>query len=247
MSHHRVEVQGLSFTYPDGTRGLEGVDFLITHGESVALVGSNGAGKSTLLLLLTGCLWPTAGEVRIGDVPVVPSTLAAIRRSVGVVFQHADDQLFMPTVLEDVAFGPLNQGFPAEEARAAALRALESVGGAHLADRPPYRLSSGEKRTVTIAAVLACAPDVLVMDEPSTDLDPAHRRRLIELLQGFTHTKLIATHDLDLALDLCDRAIVLRDGTITADGPAADLLRDEALLTANGLELPLRLQPAPSR
>ncbi len=245
MSHHLVEARGLSFAYPGGAEVLRDVSFLITHGESVGLVGPNGAGKSTLMMLLSGVLWPTAGEARVGDVAVTKGTLATVRRSVGVVFQHADDQLFMPTVLEDVAFGPLNQGQSPAEARATALRALESVDALELQDRPPYRLSFGEKRAVAIAAVLACSPDVLIMDEPSSDLDPAHRRKLIELLCGFTHTKLVTTHDLDLALDVCDRIIVLREGTVAADGPAAELLRDEALLAANGLELPLRLQDAP--
>jgi cobalt/nickel transport system ATP-binding protein len=245
MSHHRVEIRDLSFGYPGGPEVLRDISFLITHGQSVALVGPNGAGKSTLLLLLTGFLWPIKGEVRIGDLPVAKGTLATVRRSVGVVLQHADDQLFMPTVLEDVAFGPLNQGLPPDEAEALALRTLESVDALRLRDRPPYRLSYGEKRAAAIAAVLACSPDVLVMDEPSSDLDPSHRRKLIELLRGFTHTKLIATHDLDMALDICDRIIVLKDGMITADGPAGELLRDKALLEANDLELPLRLQGAP--
>jgi cobalt/nickel transport system ATP-binding protein len=245
MSHHRVEVRDVSFGYPDSPDVLRGVSFLITHGESVGIVGPNGAGKSTLLMVLTGCLWPTAGEVRIGDLPVTRKTLATVRRSVGVVLQQADDQLFMPTVLEDVAFGPLNQGLPPEEARAVAERALESVKASHLSQRPPYRLSFGEKRTAAIAAVLACSPDVLVMDEPSSDLDPTRRRTLIEQLKSFSHTKLIVTHDLDLALDVCDRIIVLKEGVISADGPAAELLRDEALLNANELELPLRLQAEP--
>lgn len=174
MSHHRVELADVCFAYPDGTRVLKGVTFLLTHGESVALVGPNGAGKSTLLQMLCGCLLPQSGTVRIGDTPLGPDTRQSVRRTVGMVFQHADDQLFMPTVLEDVAFGPLNQGIPPSEARAVARAALESVEGSDLADRPPYRLSYGEKRIAAIAAVLACSPDVLVMDEPTSDLDPFH-------------------------------------------------------------------------
>lgn len=247
MSHHRVEVRELSFTYPGAGEALREVTFLITHGESVALVGPNGAGKSTLLLLLTGFLEATRGEVRIGETPVTRATLPTVRRSLGVVLQHADDQLFMPTVLEDVAFGPLNQGLPPKEAEAAALRALEAVSAVHLKDRPPYRLSYGEKRVAAIAAVLACSPDVLIMDEPSSDLDPSNRRTLMGLLEGFTHTKIIATHDLDLALEVCDRVLLLRDGALAADGPADEILRDETLLEENGLELPLRLQGPPPR
>jgi len=245
VSHHRVEMRDLEFAYPDGTKVLQGVTALVTHGESVAVVGANGAGKSTLLLLLSGCLLPTAGEIRIGDGPLSAGTVATIRRSVGMVFQHADDQLFMPTVLEDAAFGPLNQGLPAAEVRAAALRSLEAVDGAHLKDRPPYRLSYGEKRIAAIGAVLACSPDVLLMDEPSADLDPVHRRKLIGLLGTFAHTKIIATHDLDLALDVCGRTVVLHDGRVAADGPTATLLADRGLLAANGLDLPLRLQGCP--
>lgn len=242
MSHHLVEARSLSFAYPGGPEILRQINFRITHGESVALVGPNGAGKSTLLMLLSGFLWPTDGEARIGDMAVAKGTLPTIRRSVGVVFQNADDQLFMPTALEDVAFGPLNLGLSPEEAREVALAALEDVAAVDLKDRPPYRLSFGEKRAVAIAAVLACSPDVLIMDEPSSDLDPLHRRKLIELLRGFEHTKLITTHDLDFALDLCDRVMILNDGVLAADGSAEAILRDRALLEANDLELPLRLQ-----
>ncbi|MCG2660742.1 MAG: energy-coupling factor ABC transporter ATP-binding protein, partial [Kiritimatiellae bacterium] len=198
MSHHLVEVRDLHFAYPDGTDALKGVSFRITHGESVALVGANGAGKSTLLLHLNGYLTPTRGEVRIGDVPLTRETVVSARHAIGMVFQDPDDQLFMPTVFEDVAFGPLNAGLPATEVEQHVVSALERVGMAHLRDRPPYKLSAGEKRAVAIATVLAMSPDVLVMDEPSSHLDPRGRRRLIELLKSFKHTKIIATHDLEL-------------------------------------------------
>ncbi|MFH1969234.1 MAG: ABC transporter ATP-binding protein [Verrucomicrobiota bacterium] len=242
MSHHLVEVRDLHFAYPDGTDALRGVSFRITHGESVALVGANGAGKSTLLLHLNGYLTPTRGEVRIGETPLVRETVAAVRRAVGMVFQDPDDQLFMPTVFEDVAFGPLNAGLPPDEIEHRVVSALERVGMTHLRDRPPYRLSAGEKRAVAIATVLAMSPDVLVMDEPSSHLDPRGRRRLIELLKSFKHTKIIATHDLELVVELCSRVIVLDDGRVVAEGQTVELLNDEALMLAHGLERPHSLR-----
>jgi cobalt/nickel transport system ATP-binding protein len=245
MSHHIVEVQDLSYTYPDGHPALQGLSFRVTHGESVGIVGANGAGKSTLLLHLIGILFPQRGTVRVGDYPVTVKTLAHIRQHVGMVFQDSDDQLFMPTVYEDVAFGPLNQGLPDEEVQRRVHDALETVGALHLKDRPPYKLSGGEKRAVTIASVLSMAPDILVMDEPSSALDPLARRRLIQLLSTFTHTKIIATHDLDLVMDLCERTIVLGKGRIIADGPTSQIFNSEAILTEGHLEKPLRLQACP--
>lgn len=245
MSHHLVIAQDLHFTYPDGTAGLTGVSFRITHGESVALVGANGAGKSTLLMHLNGCLLPTQGTVQVGDLPVTKKTCAAIRRSVGMVFQDSDDQLFMPTVFEDVAFGPMNLGLSPEEVQPVVLQVLDRVAALHLKDRPPYKLSVGEKRRVAIAAVLAMSPDILVMDEPSSSLDPRTRRELIALLHTFEHTKIIATHDLDLAMELCPRTIVLSDGTVLADGPTGDIFTDEALLAKSRLEKPLSMQNCP--
>jgi len=245
MSHHIVEVADLRYTYPDGTPALRGLSFRIVHGESVALVGSNGAGKSTLLLHLNGCLAPAAGTVRIGDFPLTSKTLPHVRRTVGMVFQDPDDQLFMPLVHDDVAFGPLNLGLSPEDVKATVERALATVGASHLRDRPSYRLSAGEKRSVAIASVLAMSPSILVMDEPTSSLDPRARRQLIQLLAGFDHTKIIATHDLDMALDLCSRTIVLKDGGIAADGPTGEILEDEGLLQASNLEKPLRLQGCP--
>lgn len=242
MSHHRIEVDDLGFAYPDGTEALRGVTFHIGHGESVAIVGANGAGKSTLLMHLTGLLSPARGTVRIGDALVTRETLADVRKSVGMVFQDADDQLFMPTVHDDVAFGPVNLGLSAEEVDARVGDALGRVGATHLADRPPYRLSGGEKRSVAIATVLAMCPSALVLDEPSSNLDPRARRRLIGLLAGFEHTKLIATHDLDLVLDLCERTIVLCEGTVIADGPTREIFRDDALLERSGLERPASMR-----
>lgn len=242
MSHHIVQARALSYAYPDGQQALQNLNFCIHHGESVGVIGSNGAGKSTLLLHLNGVLKPTAGEVRIGDFPVCKATLTQVRRSVGLVFQEPDDQLFMPTVYDDVAFGPINMGLPADAVNAQVAQALATVGAGHLAQRPPYRLSGGEKRSVAIAAVLAMSPSILVMDEPSAGLDPAARRRLINLLKGFNHTRIIATHDLDLVLDLCSRVLVMRDGSIEADGSPQAIFADAELLERCHLELPLSLQ-----
>jgi len=242
MSHHIVEVRDLHYAYPDGTVALRGVSFRVLHGGAVAVVGPNGAGKSTMLMHLNGFLMPVRGEVLVGETPLTRSTAAAIRRTVGMVFQDPDDQLFMPTVFEDVAFGPVQSGLPPEEVERRALAALERVGMAGLRDRPPYRLSAGEKRAVTIATVLAMEPAVLVMDEPSSNLDPRGRRRLIELLRSFEHTRIIATHDLELVVELCSRVILLDGGRVAADGPALEILNDEKLMLAHGLERPHSLR-----
>ena len=244
MSHHLVEMRHVTFTYPDGTAALQDVSFRITHGESVALICENGAGKSTLLLHLNGFLTPMSGSVRVGDLPVMKSTLPAIRRSIGMIFQHPDDQLFMPTVQDDVAFGPLNLGLPPEEVEARVANALTLVGMAHVAKKPPYRLSEGQKRSVAIATVLALEPNMLIMDEPSSNLDPKSRRNLINLLRTFTHTKIIATHDLEMALDVCERTMIMHQGRIAADGKTFDLLQNDALLEASHLERPARLAHA---
>jgi cobalt/nickel transport system ATP-binding protein len=245
MSHHIVEVHDLRHAYPDGTEALRGVSFRIHHGESVAVVGANGAGKSTLLLHLNGYLAPTGGGVRIGDTPVVRTTLAEVRRTVGMVFQDPDDQLFMPTVFDDVAFGPQNLGLPPDEVERRVADALERVGVAHLRDKPPYRLSGGEKRRAAIATVLSMSPDILVLDEPTTGLDPYARRQLMGLLREFHHTKIVTSHDLDMVMELCDRTIVLREGRVAADGPTREIFQNDELLAACRLERPLSLQGCP--
>jgi cobalt/nickel transport system ATP-binding protein len=242
MSHHIVAVQDLQYAYPDGTPALQGVSFRIVHGESVGLVGANGAGKSTLLLHLNGCLFPAGGTVQIGDGPLTRQNVNDVRRRVGMVFQDPDDQLFMPCVFDDVAFGPLNLGLPREVVEARVRDALRQVGAGHLATRPPYRISGGEKRSAAIATVLSMSPDILVMDEPSSGLDPLSRRELIEILKTFQHTKIIATHDLDLVMDVCERTIVISGGRVAADGPTETIFRNETLLHANHLEKPLRMQ-----
>lgn len=245
MSHHITEVKNLHYIYPDGREAINGVSFRIVHGESVGIVGANGAGKTTLLMLLIGAIFPYKGEVTVGEVPVVKKTLPLIRQKMGMLFQNPDDQLFMTTVYDDVAFGPRNYKLDEREVEKRVSRALETVGIEHLRNRAPYKLSGGEKRAAAIATVLSMAPDIMVLDEPSSALDPRSRRRLINLLKGFSHTKIIATHDLDLVLELCDRTIVLKDGKVISDGTTAGILTNVELLEQSGLEVPLCLQNCP--
>jgi cobalt/nickel transport system ATP-binding protein len=242
MSHHIVEVKDLCFTYPDATEALNGITFRILHGESVGLAGANGMGKTTLLLTLNGHLMPTRGEISIGEITLKKEIRQEIRKKVGFVFQRTDDQLFMPTVYEDVAFGPINLGLSEEKVKERVTEALSMVGCLHLSNRPPHRLSEGQKRSVAIATVMAMNPDILVMDEPASNLDPKSRRQLIHLLKGFEHTKIIASHDLDLILDVCERCIIIKDGKVVADGPSEEILLNERLLEENSLELPLSRQ-----
>ena len=230
MSHHYIRFSDVKYRYPGGYEALRGVSFLATHGEKVAVLGLNGAGKSTLLLHCNGLLLPTSGEVNVGDIPVGKKTLPLIRQTVGMVFQNPDDQLFMPTVEEDVAFGPMNMRLPKEEVDRRVRVALETVGAESLRKRAPFRLSGGQKRAVAIATVLAMEPSILVMDEPSSDLDLRAREDLISLLKRFDHTCLIATHDLELAREVCGRAILIEDGRVAADGTVeemAEKLRSE--------------------
>lgn len=238
MSAPQIAVHNLTYAYPDGTPALRGVSLQVAAGENVALAGANGAGKSTLLQQLNGVLMPSAGTVSIGGSAVSHTTLPQIRRMVGTVFQDADDQLFMPTVFDDIAFGPLNMGLVPDEVRARAQHTMERLGIAHLAHRPPHRLSGGEKRRVAIATVLVMSPAILVLDEPSAGLDPRGRRQLIQLLRTLPQTMIIATHDLEMALELAPRTICLNAGEVAADGETASLLRDAALMEACSLEIP---------
>lgn len=242
MSAPAIEVENLHYRYPDGTEALQHIAFRVEPGEAVGLVGANGAGKSTLLLQLNGALYPSEGRVRILGESLTPKTAKQLRRRIGLVFQDPDDQLFMPVVEEDVAFGPLHSGCPSDEVERRVTEALQQVGMEHRRKRPPYRLSAGEKRAVAIATALAMAPDVLVMDEPSTNLDPRSRRRLINWLRAFSKTRLVATHDLELVVEVCPRVMVLSAGRIVADGPTREILNDEALMVAHGLERPHILQ-----
>ena len=238
-----IDLTQVGFAYKENIPVLQDFSLSIEEGASVGLVGANGAGKSTLMKLLVGLLKPTSGQVRICGLDVEKKNLAEIRRRIGYVFQDADNQLFMSTVYEDIAFGPLNYGLPKEEVERKVLAAMEQTGTAHLKDQPVYQMSGGEKRLVSIATILAMEPDCILMDEPEAALDPRNRRRLIELLKTLKPAKLIASHDLDLILDTCDRVILMSHGRIVADGPAQEILRDEKLLVEHDLELPLRLQP----
>lgn len=245
MSHHKVEVKSLSFLYPDGHEAIKDISFTIYHGESVGIIGANGSGKSTLLLLIMGILFPDRGEVKVGDVAVTKKTLAMIRQRLGMVFQDSDDQLFMTTVYDDVAFGPRNYNLSEAEVKLRVDEALEMVGIPHLANRAPFKLSGGEKRAAAIASVLSMKPDVLIMDEPTSGLDPKSRRRLINILKGFRHTKIITSHDLDMVLETCDQIIVIKDGEVAASGTTLEILTNEDLLKQCGLEFPLSMQKCP--
>ncbi len=232
-----VELRGVRFAYPDGRVALDGVDLTVGPGERVAVLGPNGAGKTTLALHLNGILAPAEGNVAIGGTAVARPNLAEIRRQVGIVFQDPDDQLFMPRVRDDVAFGPANSGLTGAALEARVAAALAAVGMAHVADRQPHHLSLGEKRRVALATVLSMDPSVLVLDEPTANLDPQARRELAAVLRSLSLTTLIVTHDLLYALELCPRAILL-DRVVVADRPTAELLVDEDLLAAHRLELP---------
>ncbi len=238
-----VHVQGLVYSYPDGSPALRGVDLDITAGERVAVLGPNGAGKTTLILHLNGILLPQAGEVAIGGMPVTKANFKEIRRRVGIVFQDPDDQLFMPTVRDDVAFGPANLGLPGEAVDARVQAALDAVGMDGSGGRPPHHLSFGQRRRVALATVLAMDPQILVLDEPTSNLDPAARRDLADILVTLPVTAVIVTHDLPYALELCPRSVIINDGVIVADGPTRDVLGDAELMAANRLELPFGFDP----
>ncbi|MFS0901136.1 energy-coupling factor ABC transporter ATP-binding protein [Mycolicibacterium litorale] len=233
-----VRVDGLRHVYPDGHVALAGVDLTIGAGERVAVLGPNGAGKTTLMLHLNGVLRATEGSVHIGGTPVHRTTLGDIRRRVGLVFQDPDDQLFMPTVAQDVAFGPANFGVRGDELRARVRRALATVSLTDEADRSPTHLSAGQRRRAALATVLACEPEILVLDEPSANLDPVARRELAETLRAVDATTIVVTHDLPYAAQLCERAVIVDAGLVVADGPIGELLADGDLLAAHRLELP---------
>ena len=244
MSTPVVELRDLRHTYPDGHAALRGVDLHVHPGERVALLGPNGAGKTTLVLHLNGILRPDSGQVTISGLPVADDSLLEVRRRVGIVFQDPEDQLFMPTVAQDVAFGPRNLGLRGPELQERVDEALAAVDVADLADRPPHHLSFGQRRRVAIATVLAMRPEILVLDEPSSNLDPAARREVADLLRRLEVTVLMVTHDLPYALELCERSVVLSDGEIVGDGSTAEVLGDRELMAAHRLELPYGFDPA---
>lgn len=242
-----LEVTALSYRYPDGTAALRELTFAVAEGERVGLIGPNGAGKSTLLLHLNGLLPehpPAAAAVRVLGTPVAEPHLAEIRARVGLLFQDPDDQLFCPTVWEDVAFGPQQWGVNGAALAERVTRALEQVGLQGFEERPPHRLSRGEKRRVCLAGLLACDARVLALDEPTSDLDPQGRRELKNLLRSLPVAQVIATHDLELVVEVCSRVLLLDRGTLIAEGAVADLLNDEALMLAHGLERPHILRHA---
>ena len=243
MSTPVLNVQGLAYAYPDGHQALYGVDLHVHEGERVALLGPNGAGKTTLVLHLNGILEAGAGSVSVSGMPVTKQNLAEVRRRVGVVFQDPDDQLFMPTVRDDVAFGPANLGLSGVALDARVHEALDKVGMAEFADRPPHHLSFGQRRRVAVATVLAMQPEILVLDEPSSNLDPASRRELADILRSLDVTVLMVTHDLPYAFELCPRSVVLSDGVIVTDGSTYDVLTDDTLMAAHRLELPFGFDP----
>jgi cobalt/nickel transport system ATP-binding protein len=242
-SDFAIQVRALTFAYPDGASALDDVSFEIAAGESVGLVGPNGAGKTSLFLCLSGVLKPRSSLLRVGGLDLRdPAQRRRLPMQVGIVFQNSDDQLFNATVFDDVAFGPLNLGLPADEVRKRVAEALERVGLTDMEERVPFHLSGGEKRRVALAGVLAMRPDILLLDEPSMYLDPRGRRELIHLLHALGGTRMIASHDLELILQTCGRVLLLDRGRLMADGSARDVLANAALMEAHGLEVPYSLR-----
>ena len=236
-----IEFRHVDFSYEKDRPVLRDLSFRIEKGESVGLIGANGAGKSTVMKLLLGLLTPKSGEILVDGVPVGKKTLAEIRRKLGFVLQNSDNQMFMPTVYEDMIFAPLNYGLSREEAERRVDAVLEKLGLQELKHRHNHRISGGEKRMAAIATILAMEPEAVLMDEPSSALDPCNRRRVINIIRELPQTKLITSHDLDMILDTCERVILLSGGRIVADGPADVILRDKALLEAHRMELPFCL------
>ena len=241
MKKNIIEIKSLHFLYQKEITALKNINLLIHEQESVALIGENGAGKSTLLMQLNGALLPNDGEITINGIPVTKKNLNKIRKNVGIVFQNPNDQLFMPTLFDDVAFGPMNMNLKKDEIKKRTLDALKIVGLESLANRPPYHLSGGEKRRAAIATVLSMNPEILVMDEPSSGLDSKSRRMLINLLNKLNQTKIIATHDLEFALEVCKRVIILKKGEIIADGDIREILKNKKLLKEASIEPPYSL------
>lgn len=242
MSHIHIDMENVSFGYEKGNEILRQITFHASETDSVGLIGANGVGKSTFLKMLVGLNLDFSGSIRIEEIPVQSGTLAQIRSKIGYVFQDSDSQLFMNTAYEDVAFAPRNYGLPGEEVEKRVEQALRMTGTLHLKERQIYKMSGGEKKLVSIATILSMTPDIILMDEPSIALDPKNRRNLIHILNSFEHLKIIASHDLDLILDTCERTVLMSQGRIVSDGPTEEILTDQALLEENGLELPLCLQ-----
>jgi len=234
-----IELQNISYQYPDGTEALYDVSVLLRHEQRVALLGPNGAGKSTLIAHLNGIISAQTGTVLVEDVPLTPQTLATVRQRIGIVFQDPDNMLFMTTIADDIAFGPRNLGLSEEQVRERVATAMTATGLEGLESKPGMHLSFGQKKRAAIAAVLAMEPAVLVLDEPTSNLDPRGRTEMLDFLCGLNVTLLMATHDLDAAWELCDRAIVIDEGHLVADGEAHAIMSDAELMRAHGLEVPL--------
>ena len=234
-----IEIKDLYYKYPDGYEALKGIDLTLHKGQSLGIVGSNGAGKSTLLLQLTGINRPSSGKIEINSLEFNKKNLAQIRKDIGFVFQNPEDQLFTTSIYEDVAFGPKNYKLSKQEVDKRVTESLEKVGILELKNRAPYRLSGGQKNLAAIATAISMEPSILIMDEPTSALDPKARRKLINLLNSFDYTKIIASHDLDMILDTCERTIVLKNGQIVADGDTQIILLDRDLMEECDLELPL--------
>ena len=234
-----IKVENLSYRYPDGKKALRDVSFEIKKGESVALMGPNGAGKTTLFLTLNGLLEANSGNIFIFGVKIDgKKSIRNIRNRIGIVFQNPDDQLFCPTVFDDVAFGPLNYDLPPDEIRKRVRESLEAVAMSGFENRLSHHLSFGEKKRVSLATILSMRPEIILLDEPNSNLDPRSRRKMIETIRNLNATKVIATHDLKMALELCDRGIIMDEGKIVADGVLTDIFNDKQLLEAHGLEIP---------
>lgn len=245
MKETQITVEHVSFRYEKQLDILQDITFSARTSESIGLIGANGVGKSTLLKLLVGLNLPTQGSISIDALPVQPKYFPTIREKIGYVFQDSDSQLFMSTAYEDIAFAPRNYGLPKEKIDARVNHALDAIGIQHLRDKQIYKMSGGEKKLVSIATILSMTPDVILMDEPSIALDPRNRRRLIQLLNSFSQTKIIASHDLDMILETCERTILLAGGRIICDGSTKEILTNQKLLEENGLELPFCLQGMP--
>jgi cobalt/nickel transport system ATP-binding protein len=230
-----ISIKELVFKYPDGHLALDGINLSVSAGESVGIIGSNGAGKSTLLLHLNGTLRPTTGTISISSLPVDDRNIRAIRRKVGMVFQDPDDQLFMPTVSEDIAFGLLNLGLPENEVKEKTDAILNRFGMSAYADKMPHHMSLGEKKKIALAGILVLEPEIIVFDEPTANLDLHSRKDFIEILKGLKQTRIIASHNLEMIARVTQRVIVINKGKIIADGPAKDIVSDTALLETNGL------------
>ena len=240
MSRICIDVENVTFGYEKEREILKNISLHAGEQDSIGLVGANGVGKSTLLKLLVGLNLGFTGRIQIGEIPVEKETLPQIREKIGYVFQDSDSQLFMSTAFEDIAFAPRNYGLPEDEVKRRVNRALELVGISHLRDKQIFKMSGGEKKLVSIATILSMTPDIILMDEPSITLDPRNRRNLIRILNSFKQLKIIASHDLDMILDTCERTIIMSNGEIVCDGATKEVLLNKELLEKNGLELPLR-------